>query len=57
MGTDLSDAQWERIHPLLPVVKPTGRSRGDDRRTINGILYVLCTGCAGRTCRTGMEVQ
>jgi transposase len=45
MGTDLSDAQWERIQPLLPVAKPTGRPRADDRRTINGILYVLRTGC------------
>jgi transposase len=57
MGTDLSDAQWERIHPLLPVAKPTGRPRADDRRTINGILYVLRTGSAGRTCRTGTVVQ
>jgi transposase len=28
MGTDLSDAQWERIRPLLPAVKPTGIPRG-----------------------------
>jgi transposase len=45
MGTDLSGAQWERIQPLLPVAKPTGRPRADDRRTINGILYVLRTAC------------
>ena len=53
MGTDLSDAQWECIQPLLPVAKPIGRPRADDRRTLNGIpsaalrtgLYVLRTGC------------
>jgi transposase len=45
MGTGLSGAQWERIQPLLPVAKPTGRPRADDQRTINGILYVLRTGC------------
>jgi transposase len=45
MGTDLSDAQWELIRPLLPAAKPTGRPRADDRRTLNGILYVLRTGC------------
>jgi transposase len=45
MGTDLSDAQWEYIRPLLPPAKATGRPRADDRRTINGILYVLRTNC------------
>jgi transposase len=45
MGTDLSDAQWELIQPLLPVAKPTGRPRANDQRTLNGILYVLRTGC------------
>jgi transposase len=45
MGTDLSDAQWELIRPLLPTAKPTGRPRADERRTRNGILYVLRTGC------------
>jgi hypothetical protein len=45
MGTDLSDAQWELIQPLLPAAKPTGRPRADDRRTLNSILYVLRTGC------------
>jgi transposase len=45
MGIDLSDDQWELIQPLLPAPKPTGRPRADDRCTINGILYVLRTGC------------
>jgi transposase len=40
MGTDRSDAQWGLIRPLLPAPKPIGRPRADDRRTINGILYV-----------------
>lgn len=43
--TELTDAQWERIAALLPPPKPTGRPRADDRRTINGILFVLRTGC------------
>lgn len=45
MGTDLSDGQWEVVAPLLPPGKATGRPRADDRRTLNGILYVLRTGC------------
>jgi transposase len=30
---------------LLPSKAKTGRSRADDRCIINGILYVLITGC------------
>ena len=43
--TDLTDAQWKRIKPLLPKAAQTGRTRIDDREVINGILYVLSTGC------------
>jgi transposase len=41
----LTDAQWARITPLLPARRRMGRPRADDRRTIDGILYVLKTGC------------
>ncbi len=43
--SDLTDAQWKRIKPLLPTPKWTGRKPVDDREVINGILYVLATGC------------
>ena len=43
--SDLTEAQWEFIKPLLPKSAPTGRSRKDEREIINGILYVLTTGC------------
>jgi len=40
----LSDAEWERIHPLLPPQKPmTGRPRHDHRTVLNGILAVVGT--------------
>jgi transposase len=42
---ELSDEQWQFIQPLLPLRARTGRPRADDRRTLNGILYVLVTGC------------
>ena len=42
---ELTDAQWEQIGPLLPPPKATGRRRAEDRQTINGILFVLRTGC------------
>jgi transposase len=43
---DLTDAQWAVLAPLIPKQKPgRGRPRADDRRTLNGVLYVLKTGC------------
>ncbi|NHV96724.1 MAG: IS5 family transposase [Thaumarchaeota archaeon] len=42
---ELSDGEWEVIEPLLPPRARVGRPRADDRRVINGILYVLTTGC------------
>ncbi len=43
--SDLTDAQWRFIEPLLPPDANTGRPRNDEREVINGILYVLTTGC------------
>jgi transposase len=42
---ELSDEQWEFIKPHIPPQPIVGRKRADDRKTINGILYVLNTGC------------
>src|SRR5215467_7141503 len=41
----LTDLQWAFIQPLLPPPARTGRPRANDRRTFEGILYVLTTGC------------
>jgi len=43
--TELCDEQWEHLEPLLPPPRHRGRPRADDRKTLNGILYVLRTGC------------
>jgi len=45
-GYELTDEQWERIRLLLPPPARTGRPRADDRKVLNGILYVLRTDCA-----------
>src|SRR5438105_8459507 len=46
---DLSDAEWRRIQPLLSGERPGGRHRSvDEREIVNGILYVLHTGCSWR---------
>lgn len=48
--SDLTDAQWEVVEPLIPAVKSGGRPAIHDRREImNAILYVLRTGCSWRS--------
>jgi len=46
---ELTDAEYERIVPLLPSVKPRrgGRWR-DHRQVLNGILFRVRTGCPWR---------
>jgi transposase len=44
---ELSDAEWGRLHPLLPPAKP-GRPRKDDRLVVNGTLWKLATGAPWR---------
>ena len=47
--TDLTNAQWEVLCPLLPPAKPGGRPRRwTMRRILNGIFYVLRGGIAWR---------
>jgi transposase/quinol monooxygenase YgiN len=45
LATPLTDAQWAVIAPLLPAPAHTGRPRASDRRTLEGILYVLRNSC------------
>src|SRR6266566_4051272 len=46
---DLSDAQWQRLAPLLPPQRPrVGRPAVDHRAIINGILWKLRTGAPWR---------
>ena len=47
--TDLSDAEWAIIEPLIPSCKGAGRPREVNiREVINAIFYLLRTGCAWR---------
>jgi putative transposase len=47
--TDLSDAEWAVLGPLVPAPKDGGRPAEHQRREIcNGIRYVLRSGCAWR---------
>ena len=47
--SDLTDAEWALIAPLIPPAKHGGRRRTVDlREIVNAILYVLSTGCQWR---------
>jgi transposase len=47
--SDLTDEQWKLIEPLLPPAKTGGRPRNTDlRQVMNGILYLVRTGCSWR---------
>ena len=47
--TDLSDAEWQVLEPLVPPIKAGGRPANYTRRDIlNAILYVLRSGCQWR---------
>ncbi len=48
--SDLSEAQWKFLEPLLPPPKPGGRSRFQSLRDVlNAILYLTATGCSWRS--------
>ena len=48
-ASDLSDQEWAVLEPLIPSAKPGGRPRSVDMRQIlNGIFYLLRSGCAWR---------
>src|SRR4051812_30869861 len=47
--TDVTDAQWWIIGPMIPGGKPGGRRReADMREVVNGIDYLVRTGCSWR---------
>jgi len=47
--TDLADAQWQKLEPLLPPPSPRGRPREHAlREIVNAIFYVNKHGCTWR---------
>ena len=47
--SNLTDAEWERLKPLIPEASPGGRPRKTDMRAaMNAIFYLLRTGCPWR---------
>jgi putative transposase len=47
--SDLTDRQWQLIEPFIPPERWGGRTRSVDmREVVNGIQYLLRSGCAWR---------
>jgi len=47
--SDLMDEEWQLVEPLIPRGKPGGGKRTVNmREVVNGLMYVLSTGCQWR---------
>jgi transposase len=48
-ASDLTDAEWAEVGPLIPSAKRGGNKRTVHiREVVNGVMYVLSTGCQWR---------
>src|SRR5438477_2192483 len=44
--SDLTDAEWAIVEPMIPPARHGGRKRSVNvREVLNGIFYILWTGC------------
>jgi len=47
--SDLTNDEWAEVAPLIPPAKPGGNKRSVDiREVVNGLMYILSTGCQWR---------
>ena len=47
--SDVADAEWAVLAPLIPPSKRGGNKRwADERALVDGLLYILSTGCQWR---------
>src|SRR6516165_4478032 len=47
--SDLTDDEWAHVEPLIPPAKPGGGKRRTEMRAVmNGVMYILSTGCQWR---------
>lgn len=47
--SDLTDAEWSLVEPLIPSAKRGGNKRTVNlREVVNGLMYILSTGCQWR---------
>jgi len=47
--SDLTDVEWAHVEPLIPPARRGGNRRHVDvREVVNGLMYILSTGCQWR---------
>ena len=47
--SDLTDDEWALVEPFIPPAKPGGGKRRQDMRAVmNGVMYILRSGCQWR---------
>ena len=47
--SDLTDDEWAHVGPLIPPARRGGNRRHvDEREVVNGLMYILSTGCQWR---------
>jgi transposase len=47
--SDLADEEWAHVAPLIPPARRGGNKRHvNEREVVNGLMYVLSTGCQWR---------
>ena len=47
--SDLTDAEWAQVAPAIPPARRGGNRRHvDEREVVNGLMYILSTGCQWR---------
>src|SRR5262245_31722417 len=53
--SDLTDEEWAHVAPVIPPAKPGGNKRTVGvREVMNGVMYVLSTGCQWRHLLSGV---
>ena len=53
--SDLTAEEWRLIEPLIPPAKPGGNKRTVVmREVVNGLMYILSTGCQWRSIPKGL---
>src|SRR2546430_14417915 len=56
--SDLTSAEWAIVEPMVPPAKHGGRKRTIDvREILNGIFYVLWTGCQWQALPKGSAAE
>ncbi len=47
--SDLTDAEWAHVAPVIPPARRGGNRRHvDEREVVNGLMYILSAGCQWR---------